>query len=209
MKMKNKPELNGHAKVHYRQETPTEIAQGIPATSKSMETNQIHDVQIVRTAPPTQEFMPLGYNREAIIDRVARANFWNFGVSLNPAHVEEYSPTGYINAEQYARSVTEMYGVNSNHFIWDQLPELENLPVSGHPQEVQQQYVMYNVEPSWLASAQKSLHIHAQSTPTAYNAITNTSKSQTVVYQTPVTAIQEMISGSSAFKALKTWLVGS
>jgi hypothetical protein len=207
MLMDKQPLLNGKAQVHYRKESVTEQVESLP--TKRLEQSQINDVNIIRTRPPTQEFMPLGYNREAILDRVARGDFWNFNVALNPAHVEEYSPTGHIDFEGFARSVTKMYGTNTNMFVWDQLPELENLPVAGHPEETQQQYVLYNVKPSWKDKAEKTLHIHKQSAPTAYGAYTDTSKQESVVYQTPVSAIKEMLTASGPFQALKTWLVGS
>lgn len=201
----NKNANNGH--IYFKGEKPSKRVEQSLFT-RSMETDQIATAKIVRNSPLTQEFTPLGYNREAILDRVARADFWNFNVALNPNHVEEYSPTGHIDFEHFARSATTVNGTNSNMFIWDSIPELENFPVSGHPEEVSQQYVLYNVEPAWIAQPKKKLHIHAQAVPTAYGSKTNTSKSQTVVYQTPVTSVQEAISGTSIFKRLKTWLVG-
>lgn len=176
--------------------------------TRQQETDQIHTAKIVRNAPLVQEFYPLGYNRENILDRIARADFWNFNVALNPAHVEEYSPTGHINFEQFARSVTASYGINSNQFIWDNIPELENFPVAGHPEEVAQQYVMYNVDPAFLSATKKSLHISQQSVPVAYGTPTHTSKTQTLVYQTPVSALYERASGASILQSVKKWLVG-
>lgn len=192
---------------HYYGEKPAETL-GASLPTRAQETNQIHTANIVRNAPPTIEYMPLGYNRENILDRIARADFWNFNIALNPAHVEEYSPTGHINFEEYARSVTLSYGINSNHFIWDQIPELENFPVSGRPEEVSQQYVLYNVEPAFLAATKKNLHISQQAVPTAYGTPNQTSKQQYVVYQTPVTQLASAVAGTSWLQKIKTWLVG-
>lgn len=193
--------------MHFSGEKPAQRVEQSFFTRKQ-ETAQIATANIVRTIPPTQEFMPLGYNRENMLDRIARANFWNFNVALNPAHVAEYNKNGHINFEQFARSATDVYGINSNQFIWDPIPELENFPVSGHPEKVSQQYVLYNVEPGYVRSTKKALHISQQSIPTAYNAVAPTHKSQTVVYQTPVTQLQEAMSGMSIFKRIKTFLVG-
>jgi len=196
-----------NAHVHFVGEKPDKRVEQSIFTRKQ-ETDQIATAKIVRNAPLTQEFTALGYNRENILDRIARADFWNFNVALNPAHVEEYSPTGHIDFEKFARSATDVYGTNSNMFIWDNIPELENFPVSGYPEEVQQQYVMYNVEPAFLSATKKNLHISQQSIPTAYNAIAPTSKAQTVVYQTPVTALAQAASGVRMLQAIKKWLVG-
>lgn len=191
---------------HYVGEKPVETA--VNHITRSQETDQIHTAKIVRTVPPTQEYMPLGYNRENILDRIARADFWNFNYGLNPAHVAEYNKDGHINFEQFVRSTTDSYGINSNQFIWDAIPELENFPVAGKPKEVAQQYVLYNVQPEWLATGQRKLHIHQQAVPTAYNVQAPTTKQQEVVYQTPVTSLVSSLQGASWLQKIKTWLVG-
>lgn len=179
--------------------------------SRGMETSQIKDVQVIRNQPPTQEYMPLGYNFSGVADRVARANFWGFNVGLDPHFVESDSTgnTHPIQFEKYVRSTTDSYGTNSNQFIWDPIPELENFPVSGFPEQVSQQYVLYNVKPGYVRSAKQAIHLKAQSTPTAYSAPVNTSKSQTVVYQTPLNDLSKAASSNSLWNRIKRVLVGS
>src|SRR6185312_10483343 len=109
------------------------------------ETNQIKEVNIIRNTPLSQDFTPLGYDREHVLNKVSRASFYNFGVSLNP----ETLP-GKINAQDYVRSETYMYGINGNNFIWDSVPELQNQEISGYPNQVAQQYVLYNVKPNFI-----------------------------------------------------------
>lgn len=191
---------------HYIGEKPVETVAN--HVTRKEETDQVRTAQVVRNVPLSTDFMPLGYNRENILNRIALSGFFDFRCGINPNLEEEYSPTGHPNDEQFVRSVTVSNGINSNQFIWDAIPELENFPVSGHPEEVSPQYVLYNVEPEWLAATKKTLHIHQQAVPTAYGTQTNTSKSQTVVYQTPVTTIQQMASGSSILQKIKQWLVG-
>src|SRR6267154_202959 len=179
----------------------------LPMT-EGIEVDQYKSTHIIRNRPLTYEFMPLGYDRDWWIERYASANFWNFGPSLNPAHEQEYSPTGRIDAEGYARSVTKSNGINSNQFIWDSIPELENFPVSGHPEKVSQQYVLYDVEPYWVGQSKKSLHISTHSAPKAYGVFTDTSKSQTLVYQTPVTTLQDNLNKSSVWQRIKNFMIG-
>lgn len=177
--------------------------------TRSQETDQIKTADIIRNAPLTQDFMPLGYNFNGVVNHVARASFWGFGVSLDPNLKEAASKTGKINATEYQRSTTKAYGLNNNQYIWDQIPELENFPVSGYPNQVQQQYVLYNVQPEWLASTQKKLHVHQQAVPTAYNATIPTQKPTSIVLQTPVASLMSRVQGSSLVSKLKSWLVGS
>jgi hypothetical protein len=182
-----------------------------PVATRTQETNQVATAKIVRNTPPTQEFTPLGYNRENILDRIARADTWGFNVGLDPNFVEEYSPTGKIAFESYVRSISPVNGIASNNFIWDPIPELENFPVSGFPNQVSQQYVLFNVKPTWQEKALNKVNVHAQSVPTAYNTATNTTpqvKGATYVYQTPITEIQNNISGLSFFQRLKQILFG-
>lgn len=177
--------------------------------TRSEETDQIKTADIIRNSPLTQDFMPLGYNFAGVANHVARASFWGFGVSLSPDFEEAASKTGKINAVDYQRSTTKAYGLNNNQYIWDQIPELENFPVSGYPNQVQQQYVLYNVEPEWLASSKKKMHVHQQAVPTAYDATIPTQKPTSVVYQTPVASLMTRVQGSSLLGKLKSWLVGS
>ena len=177
--------------------------------TRSQETDQIKTADIIRNTPLTQDFMPLGYNFNGVANHVARASFWGFGVSLSPDFVEAASKSGKINAGEYQRSITKAYGLNNNQYVWDQIPELENFPVSGYPNQVQQKYVMYNVEPEWIANSKKKMHIHAQAVPTAYDATIPTQKPTSIVLQTPIASLTSRVQASSFFSKLKSWLVGS
>lgn len=180
------------------------------ASNRGLETNQIKTASIVRTSPPSQEFMPLGYNRENILDRVARADFWGFNVAIDPNFVgsQANGQNRPVNFEQFARSITVSNGINSNQFIWDPIPELENFPVSGFPEQVSQQYVMYNVQPGYVQQAMSAMHVTQQSVPTAYNAASPTSKQATYTYQVPVSDLVNSMSGSTFFQRLKKVLFG-
>lgn len=178
-------------------------------TTRAMETDQIKSARIIRNAPLTQEFMPLGYNRANILDRVADASFWGFNYGLDPRYAEEYGRDGKINFENFVRSVTVSNAINGNQFIWDPMPELENFPVSGFPEQVSQQYVLYNVEPTWFDRTLQTMHVHKQAVPTAYGAANNTQKPTSYVYQTPVTQLASNVGGSSLWVKIKTFFVGS
>lgn len=168
------------------------------------ETNQIKQVNVIRNAPLSQDFTPLGYDKEHVLNKVARANFYNFGVSLNP----ETLP-GKINAQDFVRSETYMYGINGNNFIWDSVPELQNQPVTGLPNEVSQQYVLYNVQPNFIDKSLSKLNIHQQAVPTAYNTTIPTNKQQQVVMQVPVTSVLKNIQQKSVFQRIKEFFVGA
>jgi hypothetical protein len=167
------------------------------------ETNQIKQVSIIRNAPLSQDFQVLGYDREHIINKTARASFYDFSNSINPNLVP-----GKINTWDFTRSETRMYGINGNQFIWDNIPELENFPVSGLPNEVSQQYVLYSVNPTWPSKVASQMNIHQQSIPTAYNTTIDTSKQQQIVMQIPKSEVFNSVKKPNMFNAIKKFLVG-
>lgn len=170
------------------------------------ETHQIKQVKIEYTAPPVQEFQALGYDKQHVIDKTRSAAFYwqenTIDASLLP------NGTGHIDSNHFLMTETVQNGIYGNNLIWDPLPELENLPVSGFPEQTQQQYVLYDVNPPYPARVLSKAHIHRYSNPNAYGVWTSTEKPSEYVYQVPKSALIENMTGSSFLQKLKKWLIG-
>ena len=171
-------------------------------------------IRIVRQRPPTQDFKVWGYNKEQYMHRVNALTYWNYGGLNSPYNSVDPQLSRRVNPGLWNRSVSNVGAVTGNTFIWDDIPELANLPTSGHPELVNQQYIMV---PALQIAHQKNpshkrLAINNANKPTAYGVPQQTSKNPNTVMQVPRSQIQSAVmqaqSGSNFFKWLRSQLFG-
>lgn len=166
------------------------------------ETDQIKEVAIVRNPGLTQDRQAMGYNRADALHKMQSAKFDDFRYDLNP-HLSKR-----VHDVPFQASTTYTYGTNTNVFIWDNLTQLKDFPVSGFPGQVSPQYTQYNVHPEWLNKKADSIRSHQIAQPKAYNVDISTTKRSNIVMQVPKSEIEKYAT-QSIWSKIKYWLVGN
>lgn len=180
--------------------------------ANEQEASRPNAVRVIRQRPPVQDSQPIGYNRERYMHHVNALTYWNYGGLNSPYNTVDPQLSHLVHPELWNRSMSNVGAVTGNIFVWDDIPELANLPTSGHPELVNQQYIMV---PSLRIVHQKkpsSKRMVGNNIPTAYGVPQQTAKNPNPVMQVPRNQIQSAIaqaqSGSNFFKWLKSQLFG-
>ena len=177
----------------------------------SQEDSRQAHVRIVRQRAITQDYQPIGYDREEYMHKVNALTYWNYGVKEGNTIQPQLS--NLIHADKWNRSMSNVGAITGNSFIWDPLPELANLPVNGHPEVVNQQWVQVQVRPSTYTKIATIARVTGLATPLAYGQKSQTAKPTAPVYSIDrsqlASAIGQAQGGSNFFTWVKNQLFGS
>jgi hypothetical protein len=118
-----------------------------------------------------------------------------------------------VHAQNWNRSMSVMTGTASNFYDWDRVVELENVPVSGQPEKVSQQYVLVQVNQNTYTQFAQAVRQVALTMPTAYGVPqSTTTQTGAPVYQVPraqaASVEAQATSGTTFFQWIKNQLVG-
>jgi hypothetical protein len=170
-------------------------------------------VRIIRQRALLYEQTPLGYEEQQRLDLLKKITYYpelqNSINGINP----EILPPGRISGYLFNRSLSNMFAINVNAMIWDNLPELENLPIANDPSSMQQQYVSVPVRATTYMQLASLMRSTPNNVPGANGTATFTNKALNLVYQVPtaqIASIQEQAqSGNNFFKWLVSFMKGS
>jgi hypothetical protein len=157
-----------------------------------------------------QNYQPIGYNREEYMHKVNALTYWNYGVPEGNTIQPQLS--NLIHPQLWNRSMSVVGNVSGNMLIWDPVPELANLPVNGHPEVVNQQWVRVPVNGTTYSKIANIARVTGLARPLAYGKPTQTAKSTVPVYSIDRTqlasAIGQAQGGSTFFQWVKKQLFG-
>lgn len=177
------------------------------------EDSRAQRVVIARPIPTSMNFVPFGYDKQERLKKIAAITYYpelqNSINGINP----EILPPGRINPFSFNRSLSNTFALNTNVMIWDNLPELENLPIANNPSSMQQQYVSVPVRATTYMQLAQLVRNTPNNIPGANGTKTFTNKALNLVYQVPtaqIASIQAQAnSGSNFFKWLWTSIKGA
>lgn len=176
----------------------------------SQEDSRPQHVRIVAQRSPAFTALPIGYDRENWMHTVNALTYWNYWVPEGNSIQPQLS--NLINPLLWNRSMSAVGAVSGNSLIWDPVPELANLPVSGHPEVVNQQWILVRSNQGTYQGISRAARQFGLQTPLAYGQPIQTSKPQTAVYQISraqlASAIGQAQGGSNFFTWLKNQLFG-
>lgn len=115
---------------------------------------------------------------------------------------------GRISPYLYNRSLSNLFATNNNVMIWDNLPELENLPVANNPSSMQQQYVSVPVRATTYQQLANIIRNTPNNTPGSNGTSTFTNKALNLVYQVPTAQIASIQSQAQSGNNFFSWLWG-
>src|SRR5690242_5433874 len=110
----------------------------------SQEDSRLAHVRVVSQRSPAFTHLPIGYNKAEWMRTVNALTYWNYWISEGNSIQPQLS--NRVHPELWNRSLSNVGAVSGNSLIWDPVPELANLPVSGHPQAVNQQWIMVKAD---------------------------------------------------------------
>lgn len=177
----------------------------------SQEDSRARHVRIISQRPITQDMQPIGYDREEYMHKVNALTYWNYGVPEGNTIQPQLS--NLIHPLLWNRSMSNVGAVSGNSLIWDPVPELANLPVNGHPEVVNQQWIKVKVAPQTYTGVATAARVFGLAVPGAYGQAIQTAKPTTPVYSIDrsqiASAIGQSQGGSNWFTWVKNQLFGS
>lgn len=176
----------------------------------SNEDSRPQHVRIVAQRPPTFTGLPIGYDRDNWMHTVNALTYWNYWVPEGNSIQPQLS--NLVHPELWNRSMSNVGAVSGNSLIWDPTPELANLPVSGHPEVVNQQWIMVKSNQATYQGIKTAARQFGLTYPGAYGMLSETAKPNSSVYQIPrsqlASAIGQAQGGSGFFSWVKRQLFG-
>lgn len=176
----------------------------------SQEDSRLAHVRIVRQRPTVQSQQVIGYDRDNYMHNVNALTYWNYWVPEGNSIQPQLS--NLINPLLWNRSMSNVGAVSGNSLIWDPTPELANLPVNGHPEVVNQQWILVRSNQGTYQKVAAAARQFGLNTPLAYGRPLETTKPTTPVYQIDrsqlASAIGQAQGGSNFFTWLKKQLFG-
>jgi hypothetical protein len=177
----------------------------------STEDSRVNTVRIVSQRALAYEQTPFGYDLPHRMDVLKAITYYpelqNSINGINP----DILP-GRIDGYQFNKSLSNLFAVNTNVMIWDDVPELENLPVANDPSSMQQQYVSVPVRATTYQQIADTIRRTPNATPAANGIATATNKALNLVYQVPASQLASIQAqagnGSNFFKWLWTAIKG-
>lgn len=174
------------------------------------EATRAQHVRMLSQRPPAFTGLPIGYDRENWMHTVNALTYWNYWVPEGNSIQPQLS--NLIDPVKWNRSMSVVGAVSGNSLIWDPVPELANLPVSGHPEVVNQQWILVRSNQGTYQGISRAARQFGLQTPLAYGQPIQTSKPTTNVYQISraqlASAIGQSQGGSNFFTWLKAQLFG-
>jgi len=176
----------------------------------SQEDSRLAHVRVVRQRHPAFTDLPIGYDRDNWMHTVNALTYWNYWVPEGNSIQPQLS--NLINPHLWNRSMSVVGAVSGNSLIWDPTPELANLPVNGHPEVVNQQWVLVRSNQATYQGIKTAARQFGLNTPMAYGRPLETTKPTSPVYQIDrsqlASAIGQAQGGSNFFTWLKKQLFG-
>jgi len=174
---------------------------------KDTENSRPQHVRIISQMPIQQVNQAIGYDPVQWEKKVNAVRYYPEQVSVDP-HLSRR-----INQENYIRSSTYLNGTNGNYYIWDNLVELANLPTSGDPTKVQQQYVQVPITNADKMKTALAIRNGKYVKPTANGKLVVTDVDNKPVVESISTtawnsAVNQARSGNTFFQWIVNALVG-
>jgi hypothetical protein len=139
--------------------------------------------RVVAQHPLTQQSQPIGYDRDEWMHKVNALTYYNYG---NPqGNTIDPQLSNRIHPEKWNRSMSNVWALSGNVFAWSPVTELANIPTSGHPENVSQQYVQVPASGVLYSTVASTIRKSPTNTPIAYGQPQQTASNPPAVYQVP------------------------